>query len=157
MLEGRLLSCANETLVEELSTLIQTNLRQATYFTTAFLVFDTSAVVRRQQGSIATADDSAFFLELLDLYHKFGVIFPGDQIILSIYWFHLRDVMRSLPLSMIGSNHVPYEWLPRVKGPHIVTAGNEEREQCKARPKNDFGQHKQRKLNDDDESEPHTD
>ena len=132
--------------------LMDTKLRDAIYFTTAFVLFDTN-VIRNyhhdNHGSIAQLDSanaaavppsSSSLIELLELYHKFGSQFPGDQPIVSIFWYHVHDVMRNLPLTMLGSNRVPYEFLKRIpKTPHIVTAGNSDRPTCLSRPKNVFG------------------
>ena len=147
MLQGRLLSCTNQSLLHEMEHLMDTKLREAIYFTTAFVLFDTSVIRNHNHRSIHLesmdgdmSPSSSSLIELLELYHKFGSQFPGDQPIVSIYWYHVRDVMRNLPLSLLGSNRVPYEFLKRIpKTPHIVTAGNSDRPTCLSRPKNVFG------------------
>jgi hypothetical protein len=139
MLQGRILSCANPASIKALQQVVGKPLTEATYFTTAFVLFDTHVI--REYDRKAPVPG---LVELLHLYHQFGELFPGDQPIVSVYWHHIRKRMRNLPLSMIGTNRVPYEFLKRIKGsPHVVTAGNG-RSTCLARPKNVFG------LNDKD-------
>ena len=157
MLRGRLLSCTNQTLLNEMEDLMKTKLRHAIYFTTGLILYDTS-IIRNYDGhsrsilhinaadagrdtpSTPTPIPTSSMIDILELYHRFGSQFPGDQPIVSIYWYHVRDLMRNLPLSMLGTNRVPYEFLKRIpKSPHIVTAGNNDRPRCLLRRTNVFG------------------
>jgi hypothetical protein len=135
MLQGRLLSCADLASTQALQQVVGKSLTEATYFTTAFVLFDTHVI--REYDRKASVPS---LVELLRLYHQFGELFPGDQPVVSVYWYHIRKRMRNLPLSMTGTNRVPYEFLKRIKNsPHVVTAGNGDRPACLARPKNVFG------------------
>ena len=134
MMAGRVLTCANSSLVNNLTQYIGKPLSQAAYFTSGFIVYDSDIVREYDRNS-----EEPSLVELMKLYHTYSTMFIGDQLIISVYWYHVRHRMRNLPLTMIGTDRVPYEFVPRLKNdPHIVTAGHTSRQVCAERPTNKF-------------------
>jgi hypothetical protein len=161
MLWGRLLSCTQQKLLEELAEFLGQDLHDALYFTTGLVLYDTDVIRNyrpfHEAAALAPSSSSsssfsassasqnapkyyaASLIELLQIYHKYSSLFPGDQPLVSIYWYHVRNQMRNLPLTMLGTNRVPYEFIKRLKSPHIVSVGNAQRPTCLARPKHGYG------------------
>ena len=124
-MQGHVLPCANATTVAHLENRIGRKLASSPYFASGLLLFDTSIV--RQ---VATT-----LVDILLLYHELGgQVFAGDQEILSVYWIFLRRKFAVLPLTMIESDRVPYDFVPRIRAPYIITAKNENRAICSERP-----------------------
>jgi hypothetical protein len=150
MLWGRLLSCTQQKLLEELVEFLGQDLQKALYFTTGLVLYDTDVIRKyrplHDEAAVLSSSSSASsqntspnyaasLIELLQIYHKYSSLFPGDQPLVSIYWYHVRNQIRNLPLTMLGTNRVPYEFIKRLKSPHIVSVGNAHRPTCLARPK----------------------
>ena len=137
MIGGKVLECADKNATLLVEDLVGKDLHKASYFTTGFILYDT-AVVRDYPGE--TKSPSSSSIELLKIYHQLGKVFEGDQLIFSTYWLHMRKKFHVLPLTMMGSPRVPYEFIRRLRDdPYIVTAGHAVRPVCVARPTNRLG------------------
>jgi hypothetical protein len=135
-LNFHILECAKPSDLEELYGFVGTrNLMNATYYNSALILYD-SRVVRDYTG--ITGDTSSTLIELLRVYHTLGQLFAGgDQCVQSVYWIYIRKLHDPLPLQMLGTNMVPYEFINRIKeSPHIITNGNADRGTCTERHTN---------------------
>jgi hypothetical protein len=129
MLGGRTIKCADPKAIELAKAYVGHDLKISSYFTTGLVLYD-SAIVRNYGDSSSTT-----LLELLKVYHELGMVFEGDQLIVSVYWAYIRKQYQIIPYALFGSPRVPYEFLKRMpKEEYIVTAGNADRPVCMNRP-----------------------
>lgn len=136
MMGGKVLKCADKKAVQVVQDLVGMDLSKASYFAGGFLLYDT-AIVRDYPGERNSPSSS--LIELYKVYHQHGKVFEGDQEALATYWVYTRKKFHVLPLTMLGSPRVPYEFIRLIRGdPYIVTAGNADRPVCVSRPTNNL-------------------
>lgn len=90
------------------------NLSSTDYFQSTVVLFDTSIL------SPASA------VELCQLYHKWGPLADGDQIILSLYWNNIKRLYKPLPYRVYGASAsytIPYDYDEKLPGaPYVLIA-----------------------------------
>jgi hypothetical protein len=116
------------------------------YFNSALVLYDTDIV--RKYKTRSTPSAYATIIEILVAFHTLtSVVTGGDQTIQSIYWIYGREEYASLPLTLLESDMVPYEFLVRLPDePHILTGGNPLREVCNKRATNTLQLNAAKKL-----------
>lgn len=128
MIGGAMVPCVTAPVKKLVRDYVGRNLKEAGYFTTGFVLYD-SAIVRNHGSS-----SSSTLLELAKLYHELSTAFDGDQLIFSIYWIYIRDLYQTIPSVVFGTPRVPYEYLKRMPSePYIIVGGNLKRSVCTER------------------------
>jgi hypothetical protein len=103
------------------------------YINSALILYD--ATIVRNYQTTEVPSEAATLLELLTTFHTLTPAFTGgDQVIQTVYWRHIREQYSTMPLTLVDSNLVPFEFAVRLKDePHILIGANGERPVCKRR------------------------